>query len=191
MSEIKVIIGLGNTGSSFGNTRHNVGHMFLDACTDDYGLSWQDHDSGVLSARLVLSSQKVFLIKTKTYMNVSGLPLRRFCEYYDVKPTEVLVVYDDMDYACGSLRLKKGGGHGGHNGVCDIIRHGFGDCWRLRIGIGRPTGMTEASHYVLGVPSLKERSLIDQSIQKALDGLVSIVQGKFSDLMNEWHQKEA
>ena len=124
-------------------------------------------------------------------MTISGLPLRRFCEYYDVKPTEVLVVYDDMDYACGSLRLKKGGGHGGHNGVCDIIRHGFGDCWRLRIGIGRPTGMTEASHYVLGVPSLKERSLIDQSIQKALDGLVSIVQGKFSDLMNEWHQKEA
>ena len=122
-------------------------------------------------------------------MNVSGLPVRRFCEYYDTNPNQTLIVYDDMDHECGVLRLKQGGGHGGHNGIADIKRHGYGECWRLRVGIGRPLPMVATSDYVLGVPSQSESQLIEQAIQKALDGFIMMINGDFSELMNDWHQK--
>lgn len=189
MKHLKVIVGLGNIGTKYTATRHNVGQWFLDACLHQHGCKWADHGTGVMSARTTVGDEQVYFIKTKSYMNVSGLPIKRFCEYYDTCAAQMLVAYDDIDLACGSVRLKQGGGHGGHNGLRDIMAHGLGDCWRLRLGVGRPPAAIDTSNYVLGLPGQEDKKMIESAIGVAVDALPELVAGGFDLLMNSWHQK--
>ena len=138
---IKLVVGLGNPGLQYQRTRHNAGFLFLDALHLRFGGNgWQLNRSfqGEVSECYV-DGVRVLLIKPQTYMNLSGVAVERVVTFYKLKPEEVLVVHDELELASGVVRIKRGGGHAGHNGLRDIIaKIGSADFYRLRFGVGRP-----------------------------------------------------
>ena len=139
---IKLVVGLGNPGRQYENTRHNAGFLFLDhlAAVKGFGWSLNGQFQGEV-ANLSLSNDKLVLLKPITFMNRSGLSVGGLLRYYKIKPEEMLVVHDELDLPEGVVRMKRDGGHAGHNGLRDIIAHvGSRDFYRLRIGIGRRSG---------------------------------------------------
>lgn len=163
MADQFLLVGLGNPGSKYALTRHNAGFWLVDQFALDRGaqLSGKSKHSGEL-AQLNISGNAWFILKPMTYMNKSGSSVRSVAQYYNIDPSHILVVHDELDFTPGLIRFKSGGGHGGHNGLRDIIQQlGSNDFKRLRIGIGRSGNMID---YVLKAPSKQERDLIDQSI---------------------------
>ncbi len=152
---IKLIVGLGNPGQQYEKTRHNVGFLFLDQFANELSCLWtrESKFSGLCTSG-VIATQKVILLKPETFMNHSGQSVAAMLRYHKLNPDEVLVVHDELDFEVGVTKLKKGGGHAGHNGVRDIIAHlKSNDFFRLRIGIGRPTVGKSVADYVLSCPS--------------------------------------
>lgn len=153
---IKLIVGLGNPGQQYEKTRHNVGFFFLDRLLDSCGGAWVNEGrfQGLL-ASCRFAAHKVVLLKPQTYMNKSGESVGKVARYYKVKPEEILVIHDELDFDEGVVRIKQGGGHAGHNGLRDIISHlGSKDFLRLRVGIGRPSSSAvPVANYVLSRPS--------------------------------------
>lgn len=157
--------GLGNPGAKYALTRHNAGFWLVDRFAQEFGvqLSAKSKHSGEL-AQLKISGNTWFLLKPMAYMNRSGSSVRSVAQYYNIESSHILVVHDELDFPPGVIRFKAGGGHGGHNGLRDIIQQlGSNDFKRLRIGIGRSGNMID---YVLKAPSKQERELIDDSIDK-------------------------
>ena len=141
-----------------------------------------------LTARGQLHAHEVFLLKPQTFMNVSGRSVGAVVQFYKIAPAEMLVVHDDLDLPPGVARLKMGGGHGGHNGLKDIIAHLAGkDFWRLRIGIGHPGDRAVVSSYVLNDPRREERELIDDAMQKAQNIAHLVIEGKTEAAMLKLH----
>ena len=130
--------GLGNPGQDYAGNRHNAGFMALDALVDRHGFSDWKTKGSAHSAEGRLGSHKIIAIKPQGYMNKSGLPVAEVARFYKIPPEDVFVFYDEIDLAAGKIRVKRGGGHGGHNGIRDIDRHLGIDYWRVRIGVGRP-----------------------------------------------------
>ena len=148
---IKLLVGLGNPGNKYSKTRHNAGFLLLDELAKDEGVlfSRQARFFGDL-AELRIGSELVYMLKPVTFMNRSGQSVSSVMKYYKISPDEVLVVHDELDFEVGTLKLKSGGGHGGHNGLRDIIASmGVKDFKRLRIGIGRPGAGKVVADYVL------------------------------------------
>ncbi len=130
--------GLGNPGRDYAGNRHNAGFMAVDALADRHGFSGWKARGGAQVAEGRVGTQKIIAIKPQGYMNKSGLPVAEIARFYKIPPEDLFVFYDEIDLAAGKIRVKRGGGHGGHNGIRDIDRHLGTDYWRVRIGVGRP-----------------------------------------------------
>lgn len=189
MTAIRLIVGLGNPGRDYETTRHNAGFWWVDEFARQHGLNFRSETKfHGLAVRGMLHGHEVFLLKPQTFMNVSGRAVGALAQFYKISPGEVLVVHDELDLPPGSAKLKMGGGHGGHNGLKDIIAHlGTKDFWRLRIGIGHPGERSEVVGFVLNNPRKEEQPLIEQAMQRALDVSDMIVAGKQEAAMLKLH----
>ncbi len=189
MSSIRLIVGLGNPGREYENTRHNAGFWWLDEFARMHNLGFRNETKfHGLAVRGQLHGREVFLLKPQTFMNVSGRSVGALAQFYKIAPTEILVVHDELDLPPGSAKLKLGGGHGGHNGLKDIIAHlGTKDFWRLRLGIGHPGERSEVANFVLNDPRREERELIDEAMRRALDVADLVVGGKTEAAMLKLH----
>ncbi|MDC1528788.1 aminoacyl-tRNA hydrolase [Gammaproteobacteria bacterium] len=186
---IKLIVGLGNPGQQYRFTRHNAGAMFLETLCDDFHgeLRPQSKFFG-LADRITIAGHDVRLLFPTTFMNNSGQAVSAMARYYDIATEDILVAYDELDLPVDTVRLKSGGGHGGHNGVRDIAKAlDSNEFQRLRIGIGRPTG--KGIDYVLGVPSKQDADALQQNIDDAIRILPLLVEGKFQMAMGKLHTK--
>ena len=189
MKAIRLIIGLGNPGREYQSNRHNVGFWWIDELAHLQKLSFSsDSKFHALTARGQVHGHEIILLKPQTFMNVSGKAVGAVAEFYKIEPAEMLVVHDELDLPPGTVRLKMGGGHGGHNGLKDIIAHlGTRDFLRLRFGIGHPGNRTEVSNYVLNDPLREERELIDDAMQQAQDVAHLVIEGKIEAAMLKLH----
>lgn len=189
MSGITLIVGLGNPGQQYRFTRHNAGAMFLESLCDHYrGELKADGKFFGLSGKLNIATQDVRLLMPTTYMNHSGQAVAAIVQYFKIEPQQILVAYDELDLPVGTTRLKKGGGHGGHNGIRDIIKAiGSQDFYRLRIGIGHPGHASQVSDYVLSNPSKADADLIQDNIDEAIAITPLLVKGEFQEAMKELH----
>jgi PTH1 family peptidyl-tRNA hydrolase len=189
MSEIKLIVGLGNPGKEYANTRHNAGFWWLDELTRIHKMNFKaDSKFHGLVARANLHGHEVHLLKPQTFMNISGRAVGAVAQFYKIEPSQILVVHDELDLPPGNAKLKLGGGHGGHNGLKDIIAHlTTKDFWRLRIGIGHPGDRAEVVNYVLNAPRKEEQVLIDEAMQRAQDVAPLIIEGKMEAAMLKLH----
>jgi len=189
MSEIKLIVGLGNPGPEHQATRHNAGFWWVDEFARKHGVEFrQENKFHGQVARVQAQGRDTWLLKPQTFMNISGRAVVALALFYKMLPDEILVVHDELDLPPGSARLKLGGGHGGHNGLKDIIAHlGTKEFWRLRIGIGHPGERSEVVNYVLKAPRKEEQPLIDEALQRAQDVAPLIVEGKLQAAMLKLH----
>lgn len=169
---IKLIVGLGNVGASYADTRHNAGFWFVEQVADKFGISLS-HDKkfhGMVGRGMVCGCD-VRLLMPDTLMNRSGQAVAPMAKFYNIAPDEILIAHDELDIKAGSIRLKKGGGHGGHNGLRDIVPHIGADFYRLRIGIGHPGQASQVSAWVLSKPSADDRTSIDRALDCGMDAL--------------------
>ena len=189
MTAIRLIVGLGNPGREYETTRHNVGFRWVDELARLQNLSFKSEARfHGMAARGQLHGHEMLLLKPQTFMNVSGRSVGALVQFYKIEPAEILAVHDELDLPPGVARLKLGGGHGGHNGLKDIIAHlGTRDFWRLRIGIGHPGERAEVSNYVLNDPRKEERDLIGEAMQKAQDVAHLAIEGKTEAAMLKLH----
>jgi len=189
MSAIRLIVGLGNPGREYETTRHNAGYWWVDELARLQNLNFKSEARfHGLMARGQLHGHEMLLLKPQTFMNVSGRSVGALVQFYKIAPAEILVVHDDLDLQPGVARLKLGGGHGGHNGLKDIIAHlGTRDFWRLRLGIGHPGDRAEVVNFVLNDPRKEERALIEQAVQRALEVADLIITGKQEAAMLKLH----
>jgi len=182
---MKLIVGLGNPGSRYHLTRHNVGFDVLNAFADRHFFPASKSRFDGLITDAVIGGQKVVLLAPQTYMNASGRSVRQCLDFFRLEPAEVMVVVDDMNLESGRLRLRPSGSAGGQKGLVDIIRHlGTENFPRLRVGIGRPPGRMDASDYVLQRFTDAERRELDVSVQEAVDGLNLWVRDGLEAAMN-------
>ena len=167
-----LVVGLGNPGPGYAGNRHNVGQMALALLADRASVSFKNHktNSAVAEGRSFAAGPKLILAKPNTFMNVSGGPVAALLRFYKIPPSRLIVLHDELDIPFDSVRLKSGGGHGGHNGLRDIISAiGTGDFTRVRIGIGRPPGRQPAADYVLKDFTSDERDLLPSTLTDAAD----------------------
>ncbi len=189
MSEIKLIVGLGNPGQEYESTRHNAGFWWVDEFARRHSTQFRaENKFHGLVARVQAQGRDVWLLKPQTFMNASGRAVVALALFYKILPDQILVVHDELDLPPGAARLKLGGGHGGHNGLKDIIAHlGVGEFWRLRIGIGHPGERSEVVNYVLKPPRKEEQPLIDEALQRAHEVAPLVVEGKLQPAMLKLH----
>ena len=189
MSGIRLLVGLGNPGREYAATRHNAGVWMLERIADRLGIELRA--AGRFQGRAGkgrLDGRELWLLAPQTFMNLSGDAVAPFARYYKIPPPAILVIHDDLDLPPGVVRLKRGGGAGGHNGLADVIRKlGSRDFARLRIGIGHPGAADQVSGYVLRPAPAEEQALIEAAMQRALAQLPYIVAGDFQPAMNALH----
>ena len=186
-SEIALIVGLGNPGSEYERTRHNAGQWFVEALARAHGatLASEAKYFGKV-ARLRIGGTEVRLLVPTTFMNRSGQATAALAGFFKIAPEQMLVAHDELDMPPGTVRLKQGGGHGGHNGLRDIVAcHGNNaNFLRLRIGIGRPPHKDQVTPWVLGKAPASEQEKMDAAINAALAEVPLIVAGQFAKAMN-------
>ena len=182
---MKLLIGLGNPGSQYERTRHNVGFRVMDALATKYALRWERRNRALL-ANGNIGDEKVVLIKPLTFMNNSGEAVSELVRWYKVQPEDILVIYDDLDLPVGQIRLRPKGSAGGHNGLSSIIHHLHTDQFpRLRVGIGRPTNShMNTVDYVLGATSGDEGIQLATAEDHAVDAVPVILQQGVGAAMN-------
>lgn len=186
---IKLIVGLGNPSKEYEQTRHNAGFWFIDELAWQWKVSLKEDKKyfGEV-ARVSRAEGDVWLLKPLTFMNLSGKAVGALAQFYKIKPEEILVVHDELDIPCGRIRLKRGGGNGGHNGVKDIqAKLGTADFYRLRLGIDHPGDKALVSAYVLNKPSAEDKQKIEEAIGKSLQGLPLIMEGKWEEATRFLH----
>jgi PTH1 family peptidyl-tRNA hydrolase len=184
-----MIVGLGNPGARYAETRHNAGFWFLDRVAGLAGVRLRQQSRLQAEvARTRLHGLDCLLVKPQTFMNHSGQAVRAVMDYYGVGPDALLVAYDELDLPPGTARLKAGGGHGGHNGLRDIFRHlPDHDFLRLRIGIGHPGFRDAVTPYVLSRPDAEDEALIRESVTAAVGVLPAVLGSDLAGAMKELH----
>lgn len=167
----KLIVGLGNPGPTYEKTRHNVGAMVADSLVFSAGGNYSVHKkSGALLATVRLAGEPVLVAKSRTYMNVTGRQIGPLANYYDVAPEDVIVLHDELDIDFGAIRLKRGGGEGGHNGLRSLSQtFGTRDYLRVRLGIGRPPGRQDPADFVLKPFPTADRADVELLIANGAD----------------------
>ncbi len=188
MSEIKLIVGLGNPGSKYEETRHNAGFFLLDSLARRYSATFSPEKKfhGEV-ARVGIGGADVRLLKPMTFMNLSGQAVQAISSFYRIDISQTLVVHDELDLPPGTVRLKRAGGHGGHNGLRDIIKHLGADFWRVRLGIGHPGDAKQVVNFVLQRAPKSEADLLDSAIDRVVDELAAIVSGDTAKAMQVLH----
>ncbi|TCS73485.1 peptidyl-tRNA hydrolase [Sulfuritortus calidifontis] len=177
---IRLIVGLGNPGNEYADTRHNAGCWWLDRLASRHaGLFRSEAKFFGEVCRIQVSGNDLWLLKPTTYMNASGRAVAALANFYKIPVGQILVAHDELDLPPGALRLKLGGGHGGHNGVRDISTALGADYWRLRIGIGHPGDKSQVSDFVLHRPGRAEAELIEGAIDRAVPVLPALLKGEF------------
>lgn len=186
---VQLIVGLGNPGNEYEQTRHNAGFFFVDAIARQYAASFKSEKKFHADvARVTINGQEVWLLKPDTFMNKSGQSIQALANFYKIKLENILVAHDELDLDPGVVRLKKDGGHGGHNGLRDTIeKMGSKNFLRLRIGIGHPGDKNKVSGYVLKKASSDDQIDIERSIDHALKVLPQVIDGDLQKAMNELH----
>ena len=171
-----LIVGLGNPGEEYAHTRHNAGFDTIDCLAQEAGARYWKTECGSLTAKGKLGGQDVVLAKPQSFMNASGGPVKQLCATYGVESDQLIVIHDDLDIEPGFIRVKKGGGHAGHNGLRSIgDKLGTRDWLRVRCGIGRPPGRMDPADYVLSVPKREARDDFDAVCDRAAQAVVSLV----------------
>jgi PTH1 family peptidyl-tRNA hydrolase len=186
-----LIVGLGNPGPQYDKTRHNVGFMVADALAGRVGSSFSSHkksNSDIVQARL--DGRSVVVAKPRTFMNLSGQPVAALARFFSVDPANIVVVHDELDIDFGALRLKIGGGEGGHNGLRSISQHlGTKDYLRVRVGVGRPPGRMDAASFVLKPFSTPERKDLGVVIEEAADAAELLLKVGLETAQNRVHPR--
>lgn len=190
-NKIKMIVGLGNPGSEYEQTRHNAGFWFIDELAWQYKATLKEEKKFFGSvARISISDSDLWLLKPSTFMNRSGQAVAALAQFYKIKPEEILVVHDELDIPCGRIKFKLGGGNGGHNGLKDIqARLGTPDFYRLRLGIDHPGERNLVVGYVLNKPSPEHRQQIDEAINKSLKAVPMLLAGEWEEAVRFLHSK--
>ena len=191
MERIQLIVGLGNPGQQYANTRHNAGAWFIEELLkqSDTELNLESKLKASLTSTKHFGEQLRLAIPT-TYMNESGLAVAAIAHFYKIPPEAILIAHDEIDFEVATTRLKKGGGHGGHNGLRDIIKHlNSADFWRLRIGVGHPGHKDRVHDYVLNRPTATEQQSIAQDLEKAVTIIPLLLQAKFEQAMTALHSE--
>ena len=187
---VKLIVGLGNPGAEYAHTRHNAGQDLVESLAQDHGCTLTPESKFFgLAGKVNLAGRDIRLIVPTTFMNLSGKATAAICQFFKITPEEMLVVHDELDLEPGVAKLKIGGGHGGHNGLRDIIKcHGNNKNFaRLRIGIGHPGNAKLVSNYVLKRAPQADQDSIAQAINTALGSLPDLAQGEWDIAMRELH----
>jgi len=185
---VRLVVGLGNPGKEYERTRHNAGFWLVERFASANGVMLRK--DGKFQA-LVGRHESAFLLMPQSFMNGSGRAVQMLAGFFKIKPEEMLVVHDELDFAPGVARVKQGGGIAGHNGLKDISqRLGSHDYWRLRIGIGHPGDKDAVADYVLQKPSTEDKTAIDQAIDRALQLLPQMLAGDMQSAMNKLHTEE-
>ena len=187
---MKLVVGLGNLEERYDHTRHNVGFHWLDGLANLHGLRFSDNKKFFgLTCKLSESRGDVWLLKPGVYMNNSGRSVGAIASFFNVSPSEILIVHDELDLAPGVVKIKQGGGSAGHNGLKDIIRQlGSPNFLRIRLGIGRPAGNNHGvANYVLKKPSPEDARLINESIAASLEVFPSLMSGDIEKAKLELH----
>ena len=190
MSDIKLIVGLGNPGTQYRGTRHNAGADFIEALARSTGITLQEETKFFgLTGRATIAGHDVRLLIPTTFMNLSGKSVASVASFYKIEPEQILVAHDELDIPAGTARFKQGGGHGGHNGLRDIVP-ALGNnknFHRLRIGIGHPGHASKVTGYVLNAPSVDDRIRIDACIDEAITALPLLLEGDSTKAMTKLH----
>ncbi len=187
-----LIVGLGNPGKQYENTRHNVGFDVMDAIADKYNISISEKKHKALCGKGVIEGQKVVLAKPQTFMNLSGESVAELLNYYKLDPEEeMLVIFDDISLVPGGLRIRKKGSAGGHNGIKNIIAQtGTQNFMRVKVGVGeKPKGWDLADH-VLGHFDAADREKVEEAIAEAVQATEMILQGEVDQAMNDFNGKK-
>ncbi|MCH9716282.1 MAG: aminoacyl-tRNA hydrolase [Gammaproteobacteria bacterium] len=190
---IKLVVGLQNPGASYERTRHNAGGWFARALAEHLGATFRLHKTfhGEF-ASADLNGQPFYILLPNTWMNQSGRSVRALSQFYRIEPEAILVAHDELDLPIGEARLKTGGGHGGHNGLRDLIAHAGGaNFHRLRLGIGHPGHKDLVHDYVLGKPSVDDRQKMNRAIDRAIDVMPDVILAQFSAAKTTLHTKQA
>lgn len=187
-----LIVGLGNPGKQYEHTRHNVGFDVMDALADKYHISISEKKHKALCGKGMIEGQKVVLAKPQTFMNLSGESVAELLNYYKLDPEqELLVIFDDISLAPGSLRIRKKGSAGGHNGIKNIIAQtGTQNFMRIKVGVGEKPKGWDLADYVLGRFSAADRSKVEEAMEEALQAIVLIAQGDIEQAMNTWNGRK-
>ncbi|GED33462.1 aminoacyl-tRNA hydrolase [Brevibacillus centrosporus] len=185
---MKVIIGLGNPGKKYEDTRHNAGFMAIDKISDKWCIPVQQNKFRALVGEGRIEGEKVLLVKPQTYMNLSGESVAEILKFYKLIPDELVVIFDDLDMPTGQLRLREKGSAGGHNGIKSMIQHlGTQDFKRIKVGIGRPEPGRSVSDYVLQSFPASERSSIQEAVSLAADAAAMWTRETFVKVMNHYN----
>lgn len=189
---LQLIAGLGNPGSEYARTRHNAGFHFVDELARRHGGTFraEPRHQGEL-ARVRIAGSDVWLLKPMNFMNRSGAAVRSVAGFYKVPRGEILVAYDELDFAPGVVRLKEGGGAAGHNGIRDVIAQVGEGFWRIRIGIGHPGDRARVLDYVLGRPSVDDARQIDEAIIAAGDAVEEMIGESAQKAMQRLHSRDS
>jgi PTH1 family peptidyl-tRNA hydrolase len=192
MTHLSIIAGLGNPDDKYEKTLHNAGFWFVDALARKYGGEFRHEkkfDAGV--ARISIDGNEIWLLKPQSYMNLSGGPVRAALDYYRLDAAQLLVAHDDIDLPPGTVRLKLGGGHGGHNGIRDVIRHCGADFMRLRLGVGHPGQKDAVTGHVLQRAAAEVEAAVESNIDAAIKILPLLIDAGLNAAMKELHTREA
>jgi peptidyl-tRNA hydrolase, PTH1 family len=187
---LHIIVGLGNPGPEHQVTRHNAGFWFVDLLARRHGGEFRDYRkySGE-TAKINIEGCEIVLLKPTTYMNRSGLSIRQLSDFYKISPEDILVAHDELDLPVGTVRLKQGGGHGGHNGLRDTIAHIGETFWRMRLGIGHPGNKSEVIDYVLTRAPRAEEDLILDAVGTAADCIPLLLEQGAERAMTRLHSR--
>lgn len=183
-----LVAGLGNPGPKYAGNRHNIGFMVLDALAEQCGERWKRHKTNAQVAEARFEQRPVILAKPQSYMNLSGGPVAGLSRFYRVPLERIVVVHDELDLAYGALRLKRGGGGGGHNGLRSLTSAlGGPDYVRLRMGIGRPLGRMDVAAYVLSDFSTAERKELALTVERGADAVRTVVDQGLEKAQHVYH----
>ncbi|MEN6314979.1 MAG: aminoacyl-tRNA hydrolase [Clostridiaceae bacterium] len=191
MEKLTIIVGLGNPGNKYENTRHNVGFRTIDYISGKYGVKVDRLRHKALTGDGAIKGERVLLVKPQTFMNLSGESVRDIMEWYKVPLENLIVIYDDADLPAGTIRVRPKGSSGTHNGMKSIIYQLQSDDFpRIRIGIGKAPEGWDLADYVLGRFSSEESAVIMQSIGRASDAAVAVMTGGVASAMNQYNGKD-
>ena len=183
-----LIVGLGNPENEYANTRHNMGFNTINEIAKKNNITIVKSKFKGLYETGIIEGKKVVLLKPQTYMNLSGESIREIVDFYNIKPEEILVIYDDMDIEKGEIKIRKKGGSGSHNGMKSVIQElNCTECGRIRVGIGKPQYKDDMINYVIGPVPKEEQEILQQGVNKAVEAIEEILKNGIDIAMNKFN----